>query len=136
MTDPDQAGGVSARTMHETLGFEITEGGKELARGRFPVTDAVRQPMGIVHGGAYAAMADTLASAATAAAVEDDGDVAMAQSIDMSLLRPAAEGFVHAEARRRHGGRTSWVWDVDLTDDAGRLCAIARVTVAVRPRPS
>jgi 1,4-dihydroxy-2-naphthoyl-CoA hydrolase len=124
------------RTLDAALGFEHTERTDELARGRFAVEDRVRQPFGAVHGGAYAAMADTLASAATAAAVEDDGDIAMAQSIDMSLLRPAAEGFVHAEARRRHGGRTSWVWDVDLTDDAGRLCAIARVTVAVRPRPS
>lgn len=136
MTDPNQAAGLSARTMHETLGFEITEGGEELARGRFAITDAVRQPMGIVHGGAYAAMAETLTSAATADAVGEGGDVAIAQSLEMSLLRPAGEGVVHAEARRRHRGRTSWVWDVDLTDDAGRLCAIARVTVAVRPRPS
>jgi 1,4-dihydroxy-2-naphthoyl-CoA hydrolase len=121
--------------MHEALGFEITEGGEELARGRFQITDAVRQPMGTVHGGAYATMAETLASAATHQAVQGEGKIAVAQSNHTSFLRPAAEGFVHAEARRRHRGRTSWVWEVDLTDDAGKLCAIARVTLAVRPAP-
>ena len=122
--------------MHEALGFEITEGGEELARGRFRITDAVRQPMGIVHGGAYAAMAETLASAATYVAVEQEGHIAVGQSNYTSFLRPAAEGFVHAEARRRHRGRTSWVWEIDFTDDAGKLCAISRVTLAVRPAPS
>ena len=119
--------------MNDALGFEITDGGEELARGRFEITDAVRQPMGIVHGGAYAAMAETLASAATDLAVQDDGNVAVGQSNHTSFLRPAAEGFVHAEARRRHRGRTSWVWEIDFTDDAGRLCAISRVTLAIRP---
>ena len=121
--------------MHEALGFEVTEGGAELARGRFQVTDAVRQPLGIVHGGAYATMAETLASAATYVAVEPDGNIAVGQSNHTSFLRPVAEGFVHAEARRRHRGRTSWVWEIDFTDDAGKLCAISRVTLAVRPAP-
>ena len=119
--------------MHEALGFEITEAGEELARGRFPITDAVRQPMGVVHGGAYAAMAETLASAATYIAVQGGGHVAVGQSNHTSFLRPAVDGFVHAEARRRHRGRTSWVWEIDFTDDAGRLCALSRVTMAVRP---
>ena len=45
-----------------------------------------------------------------------------------------AEGAVHGEARRRHRGRTTWLWEVDFSDDAGRLCAVSRVTMAVRPR--
>jgi uncharacterized protein (TIGR00369 family) len=122
-------------TLHEALGFEVTAADEDLARGRFRVTDAVRQPVGIVHGGAYAAMAETLASAATHLAVHGDGMIAVGQSNHTSFLRPVMEGSVHAEARRRHRGRTSWVWEVDFTDDAGRLCAIARVTMAVRPAP-
>ncbi len=135
MTDPRHPDELSPGTLHEALGFEITDGGEELARGRFRITDAVRQPMGIVHGGAYAAMAETLASAATNVAVQGEGSVAVGQSNHTSFLRPAAEGFVHAEARRRHRGRTSWVWEIDFTDDAGKLCAISRVTLAVRPAP-
>ncbi len=121
--------------MVSALGFELTEAGEELARGHFEVTDRVRQPMGIVHGGAYAAMAETLASAATYRSVSGDGRIAMGQSNHTSFLRPVAEGTVHAEGRRRHRGRTSWVWEVDFTDDEGRLCAITRVTMAVRPAP-
>ena len=135
MTELPDAAPVAGSTLHQALGLEITEGDAELARGRFRVTDAVRQPFGIVHGGAYAALAETLASAATYAAVQADGDVAVGLSNHTSFLRPVAEGFVHGEARRRHRGRTAWVWEVEFTDDAGRLCAISRVTLAVRPAP-
>lgn len=117
------------------LGFELLELGEEAASGRFEITDAVRQPLGIVHGGAYAAMAESLASVATYSAVAPGGEIAVGQSNHTSFLRPAVTGTVHATARRRHRGRTSWVWEVDFSDDEGRLCAITRVTMAVRPPP-
>jgi 1,4-dihydroxy-2-naphthoyl-CoA hydrolase len=123
-------------TMAEALGFELLELGEEVARGRFAVEDCVRQPFGIVHGGAYAAMAETLASAATYMAVAGNGELAMGQSNHTSFLRPVSKGFVNAEGRVRHRGRTSWVWEVDFTDDEGRLCALTRVTMAVRPAPA
>ncbi len=121
------------KTMDGVLGIEILDATPEIAHAQLKVSDAVRQPYGIVHGGAYAAMAETLASATTAMAVMNDGMIAVGQSNHTSFLRPCSEGTVHAEARRRHRGRTSWVWEVDCTDDEGRLCAIVRVTMAVRP---
>ena len=121
--------------MAEALGFELLALERDRASGRFEVTEAVQQPMGIVHGGAYAALAETIASGATYLAVAEDGQVAMGQANDTSFLRPVSEGTVHAEARPRHRGRTTWVWDVEFTDDEGRLCALTRVTIAVRPRP-
>ncbi len=136
MTDrPPDVSERSAQTLDGTLGFEIIEAEEEHARGRFEVSDAVRQPFGIVHGGAYAAMAETLASATTYFAVHEGGNVAMGQSNHTSFLRPITAGMVHAEARRRHRGRTTWVWEVDVTDDEGRLCALVRMTVAVRDAP-
>ena len=59
----------------------------------------------------------------------------MGQSNHTNFLRPVSEGVVHASAQARHRGRTTWVWDVDFTDDGGRLCATSRVTMAVRPQP-
>ena len=56
------------------------------------------------------------------------------QSNHTSFLRPMSEGTIHAVARRRHRGRTTWIWDVEMTDDEGRLCALSRVTIAVRER--
>ena len=121
------------RTLDGTLGFEATEVGPELARGRFSAADRVRQPYGLVHGGAFAALAESLASRATGEAVADEGFIAVGLSNHTSFLRPVTEGAVHAEARRRHRGRTTWLWEVDFTDDAQRLCAVSRVTMAVRP---
>lgn len=135
MTEPPDLAEGAAETLDGTLGFELLETGEEHARGRFEVADRVRQPMGIVHGGAYAAMAESLASATTYMHVREDGNAAMGQSNSTSFLRPVSSGVVHAEGRRRHRGRTTWVWDVDFTDDEGRLCATSRVTLAVRPVP-
>jgi 1,4-dihydroxy-2-naphthoyl-CoA hydrolase len=118
--------------MDVVIGFEYGEADGDTARGRFEVTDNVRQPYGIVHGGAYAAAAESLASAATHMAVRDEGMVAMGQSNHTSFLRPVFEGTVHATGTVRHRGRTTWVWEVEFTDDQGRLCALTRVTMAVR----
>ena len=89
---------------------------------------------GIVHGGVYATLAESICSAATYGAVRDDGMVAMGQSNDTTFLRPIGEGHVNATARTRHRGRTTWIWDVEMSDDEGRVCALSRMTIAVRPR--
>ena len=123
------------RTLDGVLGFELLEASGERALGSVAVEDRVRQPFGLVHGGVYAALAESLASIATFQAVHRDGMVAMGSSNQTSFLRPITGGTVHAEATRRHRGRTSWMWDVDFTDDEGRLCATARVSIAVRPAP-
>jgi 1,4-dihydroxy-2-naphthoyl-CoA hydrolase len=120
-------------TLDEVLAFELLEGSGERCRARFPVTDRVRQPAGLVHGGAYAALAESMVSITTHSLVADDGQLALGQSNDTTFLRPITEGYVNAEGRPRHRGRSSWVWDVEFTDDDGRLCAISRLTIAVRP---
>jgi 1,4-dihydroxy-2-naphthoyl-CoA hydrolase len=122
-------------TLGGVLDFEHLEVGDELARARFDVAPRHQQPFGLVHGGTYAALAEGLASDATAKAVVPDGMIAQGMSHNLNFLRPVFGGTVTAEARRRHRGRTTWVWDVDMTDDAGRLCATSRVTIAVRPMP-
>jgi uncharacterized protein (TIGR00369 family) len=97
-----------------------------------PVGDHLKQPMGVVHGGVYAAVAETLASVATARDVVADGALALGQSNQTSFFRPVTEGTIRATATRRHRGRTSQVWQVDMYDDAGRLAASSTVTIAVR----
>ena len=117
-------------------GLEILEISGDLARGRVPVGNAIKQPAGLVHGGIYAAIAESLATNATAVHVYAEGNTAMGLSNQTSFLRPITAGTVHALARPRHRGRTTWVWEVEITDDDGRLCVLTRVTVAVRPRPA
>ena len=99
---------------------------------RLPVVPGVCQPMGIVHGGVYAAIAETLASMGTADGVIELGNIPLGMSNNTSFLRPVSDGHVHARAEAFHRGRTSWVWDVEMRNDAGKLCATSRVTIAVR----
>ena len=117
------------------LGLEYGETGPEVATGRVAVTDRVRQPYGNVHGGAHAAIAESICSLATWRAVKDDGMVAMGQSNHATFIRPISQGHINARATVRHRGRTTWVWDCELTDDEGRICALVRMTIAVRPQP-
>lgn len=116
----------------QLYGLQVLSLGDEEAWARVAVRDELRQPAGLVHGGVLASLAESLAVSATAAAVEADGATARGLSSQTSFLRPVLEGTVHAVARRRHRGRTTWVWEVDLSDDAERLCALVRITVAVQ----
>ncbi len=123
------AGGFDA-----LYGLELLEVTDELVRAQVAVRDEVKQPFGLVHGGVLTSVAEALASLGTAVVVMPAGMAAMGLSNNTSFIRPISEGTIHARAVRRHRGRTSWIWDVEITDDAGRLCALARMTIAVRPR--
>jgi 1,4-dihydroxy-2-naphthoyl-CoA hydrolase len=124
------------QTLDGTLGLEVVEVTDDLIRGRLPVEDRIRQPYGIVHGGAMAAIAESLTSLGTARGVLADGKIAMGQEINASFMRPISGGHVNALARVRRRGRTAWNWEVEVTDDDGRLCALLRATIAVRDAPS
>jgi 1,4-dihydroxy-2-naphthoyl-CoA hydrolase len=115
-------------------GLELTELTDELVRGRVAVSDEIKQPAGLVHGGVYAAIAESLASYGTASAVVGDDKLAAGLSNQTSFLRPITEGSIEAVATRRHRGRTTWVWEVEMSDDQGNLCVLSRVTIAVRER--
>jgi 1,4-dihydroxy-2-naphthoyl-CoA hydrolase len=123
-----------AEALDGTLGFEVHELTPDRAVGSVRVTNAIRQRVGLVHGGAYAAFAEMIASEATVAQVWDDGMIGVGLSNDSKFLRPVSEGVLTATATRLHRGRTTWVWDVAFTDEQGRTCAVSRVTIAVRER--
>src|SRR3954470_12422127 len=116
------------------IGTEWLDVGADEARARIPVEDHHQQPMGLVHGGVLATLAESICSVATYRAVAGDGMTIVGQSNATTFLRPIREGHVNAVARPRHRGRTTWVWDVEISDDDGRVCALVRMTIAVRPR--
>jgi 1,4-dihydroxy-2-naphthoyl-CoA hydrolase len=133
---PDVAGGEYAvpegRGLDGVLGLEVVSLADDAAVGRFAIADRVKQRFGLIHGGAYAALAEMLATEATVRVVHPR--VAMGLSNDTSFLRGARGEWNTARGRARHRGRTTWVWEIDHTDDEGRLCAVSRVTIAVRER--
>jgi 1,4-dihydroxy-2-naphthoyl-CoA hydrolase len=120
----------------EHYGLEILEHSDDEIRARVVVQDYHKQAAGLVHGGVFASMAEAMTSIATYLGVRDDGKTAQGLSNQTSFVRPILGGTIHALARRRHKGRTTWLWEVDITDDEGRLCALVRMTVAVRDAPA
>jgi uncharacterized protein (TIGR00369 family) len=125
----------SAMTGFDRLyGLELLACSETEVRAQVAVRDEIKQPAGLVHGGVYASMAESMASLATALAVMDQGETAVGLSNSTSFLRPITEGVVHGHGTRLHRGRTTWVWDVSFSDDQGRACAVTRMTIAVRPR--
>ena len=131
MSDPD----FEASPFDQMIGTSWGEMAPEHATATLEIEDHHRQPYGPVHGGVLCTLAEGTTSRATSLNVAE-GNRALGQSNHLSFLRPMLEGTIHVEAHRRHGGRTSWVWDVEFTDDDGRLCALSRVIVAVRPAQS
>jgi 1,4-dihydroxy-2-naphthoyl-CoA hydrolase len=112
-------------------GLELLELTDDCARGQVQVRDELKQPHGLVHGGVFAAIAESLASIGTAVAVRREGKLTMGLSNQTSVLRPITDGTIHAAAIRKHRGRTTWVWEVEMTDDSGQLCVLTRMTIAV-----
>jgi 1,4-dihydroxy-2-naphthoyl-CoA hydrolase len=134
--------GPTAEQINEVLvgfdrlyGLELLEHADGEVRARVEVRDELKQPAGLVHGGVYAAVAEAMTSLATGLAVLGSGHTSMGMSNSTSFLRPITSGYVHAEASVLHRGRTTWVWDVRFSDDDGRLCAVTRMTIAVRELP-
>jgi 1,4-dihydroxy-2-naphthoyl-CoA hydrolase len=113
-------------------GLEVLTMSDDEITARVAVRDELKQPAGLVHGGVFASIAESITSMATWFGVQADGRSAQGLSNQTSFLRPILDGTIHAVARRRHRGRTTWVWEVDITDDQERLCALVRMTIAVR----
>ncbi|HEY0318931.1 MAG TPA: PaaI family thioesterase [Solirubrobacterales bacterium] len=117
------------------LGTEWLDDDPDHARVRIQMRDELRQPVGLLHGGVMSSLVESVCSRATALAVLDEGKMAMGQSISVSFIRPVTEGAAEVLAKARHRGRTGWVWDAEVVNDEGKLCALAQMTIAVRPIP-
>lgn len=130
----DQLNRLAQGTLAGALGIEVLEIGADSVRGRMPVDARTRQPFGLLHGGASVALAETLGSIAGNLCLEADEGVAVGLEINANHLRPVHEGWVEGVARPLGIGRSTQVWEVRLTDAQGRLCCVARLTLAVTPQ--
>jgi 1,4-dihydroxy-2-naphthoyl-CoA hydrolase len=119
----------------ELVGTQWLDDDPDHARARIELRDDLRQPVGILHGGAMLTLLESLCSRTTAVAVLDAGNMAVGQSINVSFLRPVSAGSAEARATARHRGRSTWVWEAEVVDDDGRVCALAQLTTAIRPLP-
>ena len=126
----DILNGWSEGTLMQPLGIAFTEIGPDYLRGTMPVDARTHQPYGLLHGGASAALAETLGSTAAGMCV-GEGEGVVGIEINANHLRGVREGTVTGTARPLHVGRSTQVWEIRIEDEAGQLACISRLTLAV-----
>jgi 1,4-dihydroxy-2-naphthoyl-CoA hydrolase len=125
-----------AQTFEGFLDLDWLELERESVHVQFRVRENLKQPLGLLHGGVYAGVAETIASIATVNNVWRDGFIGSGLSNYASFLRPVTEGLVDVRARLRGHDDREWTWGHEFRDEQGNLCALVDVTIAVRPVPS
>lgn len=118
-------------TLAETIGIELTEITDDSLKCRMEVNNKTKQSMGILHGGASAALAETLGSIASNMIVDKEKYFCVGLDINASHLRPVKSGYIYAEAKPIHLGKKTHVWRIDILNDEGKLVCTSRLTMAV-----
>lgn len=118
-------------TMGAVLGMEFTDIGENYLKARMPVDDRTRQPYGLLHGGASAALAETLGSVASAYVIDREKYVCVGLEINANHVRGVKEGYVYGTVIPLHIGKTTHVWDIRIVDEREKLVCVSRLTVAI-----
>lgn len=132
--DLDQLNRFHQNTLVSHLGIEITAIDEQSMTARMPVADHTKQPMGLLHGGASVALAESLGSVASALIIDRQVASPVGVEVNANHLRSVTSGYVYGTVRPLHIGQRTHVWDIRIEDDAGRLVCVSRLTVMIVPR--
>lgn len=135
-TDLDLLNRVHQNTMISHLGIEVTAIGEDFITARMPVADHTKQPMGLLHGGASVALAESLGSMASALLLDLTRFAPVGLEINANHIRSVTGGYVYGTVRPLHVGQRTHVWEIRIADEQGRLVCVSRLTVMVVPRSS
>lgn len=117
--------------MVEHLGIEVTEVGADYMSAKMPVDHRTKQPLGLLHGGASMALAETLGSFAAHCTVDWEKQYCVGLEINGNHIKAVREGWVYATARPYHIGKKTQIWEIKITNEEGALVCISRLTMAV-----
>jgi 1,4-dihydroxy-2-naphthoyl-CoA hydrolase len=131
----EQLNQQSGNTMAEVLEITFTEIGENHIKASMPVNTKVHQPYGLLHGGASAALAETVGSVASWLCIEVDKQICVGMEINCNHIKGKRSGVVTATAEPFHLGATSHVWDIRIRDEDGKLICVSRLTVAILKKP-
>ena len=120
-------------TMVDYLGMEFTEVGDDYLAARMPIDHRTKQPLGIMHGGATCALAETVGSTAANGCVADPY-YCVGLDININHIRTMREGYVYAVAKPYHLGKSTQIWGIEIKDEEGHLVSVSRLTMAVLSR--
>ena len=129
-----QANLASKNTLMETLQIEVIDYGVDFLTARMPVNSRVFQPDGVLHGGATAALAESVGSFATHIFLDSEHNFIRGLEITANHLKSVREGFVYAKATLLHKGRTTQLLDIRITDDNDNLVSICRLSTISLPK--
>ena len=118
-------------TMNAQLGIEFIEVGDDYLKAKMPVDHRTHQPMGLLHGGASVALAETLGSTGAFLVVDTSKHNVVGLEINANHIRSVRAGFVVGTARPLHIGRATHIWEIRIADEADKLVAVSRITIAI-----
>ena len=130
----DQLQARCANTLVDTLGVTFVELGDDYLVAKMPVTSSVHQVDGVLHGGATAALAETVGSAACAIFCKSDDVIMRGIEISANHVRGVRNGFVFAKATAIHKGKTMQHWSIQITDDTDKLVSSCKLTTLILPK--
>jgi 1,4-dihydroxy-2-naphthoyl-CoA hydrolase len=125
---------VNARhknSMVDHLGIEVTEIGEDYMVAKMPVDHRTKQPLGLLHGGASVALAETLGSVAANCVIDLEKQYCVGLEINANHIRSAKDGYVYGTTKPVHIGRKTHVWEIKIHNEAGQITCISRITMAV-----
>lgn len=122
---------LSSNTLVEHLGIEITAIGDDYIEAKMPVDHRTHQPLGLLHGGASVALAETLGSLAAHCTVDDQTKYCVGLEINANHIKSVKSGFVTGITRPIHIGQRTHVWEIKITNEKNELVCISRITMAV-----
>ena len=122
---------LSRHSLEKHLGIEFTEVGPDYLCARMPVDERTRQPFGALHGGASVVLAETLGSVGANGCVDQARQYCVGLEINANHVRSVREGYVYGRATALHVGLTTQVWEIRISDEAGRLVCVSRITLAI-----
>jgi 1,4-dihydroxy-2-naphthoyl-CoA hydrolase len=125
---------LSKNTMVQHLGIEFTDVGDDFICGKMPVDHRTIQPLGLLHGGASTAFAETLASAAGTLQVDSENQYCVGLDINANHIRSVKSGWIFGEANPIHLGKMTQVWQIKIKNEKGEMVCISRMTMAVIDR--
>lgn len=133
---PEKSRALLHNGMADAIGITLTLLTADKVVGEMPVDDRTRQPFGILHGGASAALAETVASIGAFLNIDADTQAAVGLELNANHLRAKTDGVVTATATPLHRGRKTHVWDIRIEDEQGRLICASRCTLAIIDKPA
>ena len=126
---------LSDNTMAEALGMRFTEIGDNYLKATMPVDKRTHQPYGLLHGGASAALAETIGSVASWMCIDTETQICVGIELNCNHIRGKKDGMVTATVEPLHIGASTHVWDIKIRDEREKLVCVSRLTVAILKKP-